>query len=266
MTELLNEAIKASVAAGLKILEICNDRVRIRIKRNFTPVTNVDKAANQLIVDRLSLSGIPIISEESAITAYEQRISWNSFWLIDPLDGTKEFISKSMDYSVNIALIKNNIPVIGVIYAPAYDHLYFTGDINGSYKLEQASKFVNVESANGIENLISLSTLLPNKKTDTYTYIVSKSHINGKTRRYLNNDTNPKRFIRKGSSLKLCLIAEGEADEYPRFGRTMEWDTAAGDAILRNAGGHIGNVVDLMPLQYNKKDLSNPYFIARRSE
>jgi len=265
MRGLLNISINTAIEAGFKIMELFNDKMRVRIKRNFTPVTNADKAANQVIVDRLSLLEIPVISEESAITPYKDRQHWDVFWLIDPLDGTKEFISRSNDFTVNIALVRNGTPVLGVIYAPAHDLLYFAEEKLGSFKLENASKVVGSYNQNDVDSLIAESLQLPCSNPETYTYMVSKSHINGKTRRYLKNDKNPKLFIKKGSSLKLCALAEGTADEYPRFGRTMEWDIAAGDAILRYAGGQIKNVVNSQPLNYNKEDLANPEFIAYRT-
>jgi 3'(2'), 5'-bisphosphate nucleotidase len=262
MSELLYTSIRLAVEAGLKIMEIYNDKIRVSIKRNFTPVTNADKAANQIIINRLLSSEIPVISEESIITPFKERQKWDMFWLIDPLDGTKEFISRSRDFTVNIALVRNNIPILGVIYAPAHDILYFAEENLGSFKLEQAIKLINNQIENDAGYLISKSIRLPYSNTETYTYIVSKSHMNGKTRHYLKNDKKPKEFISRGSSLKLCALAEGTADEYPRFGRTMEWDIAAGDAILRYAGGRIINADNSEPLKYNKEDLANPEFIA----
>jgi 3'(2'), 5'-bisphosphate nucleotidase len=265
MPRLLNISIETAIEAGFKIMDVFNDKIRVRIKRNFTPVTNADKAANQVIVERLSVLEIPFISEESVVMSFKERQHWDMFWLIDPLDGTKEFISRSHDFTVNIALVRNSIPVLGVIYAPAHDLLYFADENLGSFKLENASKFFVTHNKNDVDSLISESLQLPCSNPETYTYMVSKSHINGKTRRYLKNDKNPKLFISKGSSLKLCALAEGTADEYPRFGRTMEWDIAAGDAILRYAGGQIKNVVNSQPLNYNKEDLANPEFIAYRT-
>ncbi len=262
MTELLYSAIKISVDAGFKIMEIFNDRIRIRIKRNFTPVTNADRAANEFIVEELSCYNIPVISEETTVAPYSERKNWEYLWLVDPLDGTKEFISRSFDFTVNIALIKNNRPVLGVIYAPAYDELYFGSEEIGSFKFENAAELIRKKLS--FEQFISLSQKLPCMNTDVYTYLVSKSHINSKTRDYLKKDDQPKQFISKGSSLKLCALAEGSADEYPRFGRTMEWDTAAGDAILQAAGGKIISCADSKLLEYNKADLANPEFIAYR--
>ncbi|MCK9612172.1 MAG: 3'(2'),5'-bisphosphate nucleotidase CysQ [Bacteroidales bacterium] len=262
MTELLQMAVSTAVDAGKEIMKIYHDRVRISIKRNLTPVTNADKAANRLIIERLAVSETPVISEEASIIPYTERKQWPLCWLVDPLDGTKEFITKSKDFTVNIALIRKNIPVLGVIYAPAYETLFFAGENIGSFKISNVSEIVSVN--NDISAMMVKATKLPCTRTETYTYIVSKSHINTRTRKYLKNDTRPKQFLSKGSSLKLCALAEGSADEYPRFGRTMEWDTAAGDAILQNAGGKIVSAAGGEALKYNKADLANPEFIAYR--
>ncbi|HOY31143.1 MAG TPA: 3'(2'),5'-bisphosphate nucleotidase CysQ [Bacteroidales bacterium] len=264
-SELLEVSINAAVQAGVKIMEIFHDRIRIRIKRNLTPVTNADKAANQIITDTLSSFNIPLISEESVIPPYEERRTWNLFWLVDPLDGTMEFISRGRDFTVNIALLHNNNPVMGVIYAPAYDILYFAEEQTGSYKLSDAYGFVNSHQNGGMELLVSKSTRLPYTRTETYTFVTSRSHIDGRTRRYINNRQQSFQCLQKGSSLKLCALAEGVADEYPRFGKTMEWDIAAGNAILRLADGQIRNTIDGEPMKYNKEILVNTGFIAYSS-
>ncbi|HOV11069.1 MAG TPA: 3'(2'),5'-bisphosphate nucleotidase CysQ [Bacteroidales bacterium] len=265
ITELLNISAKAAVDAGIRIMEIYNNKVRIRIKMNLTPVTNADIAANQLILERLAPLKIPVISEESTKIPYQERQKWNVFWLVDPLDGTKEFLSRSNDFTVNIALVKEGVPVLGVIYAPAHDVLYFGTIRQGAFKVDAASKVVNNGSEDALDAIIPLCTPLPDTQTEIYTYVVSKSHINAKTSKYLEAKQNPKHFVSMGSSLKLCALAEGRADEYARFGRTMEWDIAAGDAILRSAGGKIRNVENSEPLKYNKENLANPEFIAYRA-
>ncbi len=262
LNKLLQTAIDASIEAGIQIKDVFNTKIRVSIKRNLTPVTNADKIANQIIIDRLSQFEIPIISEESKIAPYEERSKWGYCWLVDPLDGTKEFIAHRNDFTVNIALICNGIPVLGVIYAPAYDLLYFASEQIGSFRLKNATKVIGENRS--IESVISESTKLPDAKTDTYTYVVSRSHINHKTQKYLESNNREKVFISKGSSLKLCAIAEGSADEYPRFGRTMEWDIAAGDAILRYAGAKVRIFEIENLLNYNKPDLVNPEFIASR--
>ena len=177
-------------------------------------------------------------------------------------DRTKEFISHRTDFTVNIALIYKSIPIMGVIYAPAWDTLYFAAEEVGSYRLDKASSLIKEHLT--MDDLIITSTKLPYINTDTYTYVVSRSHINMKTRRYLRKNKGEKVFISKGSSLKLCAIAEGSAHEYPRFGRTMEWDIAAGDAIIRNAGAKVRIEGSSDLLTYNKADLANPEFIASR--
>jgi 3'(2'), 5'-bisphosphate nucleotidase len=262
MQELLLTSIHASIEAGFRIMEIYNSKIQVSIKRNFTPVTNADKLSNETIIKRLEKFKIPIISEESVIAPFEERSKWEYCWLIDPLDGTKEFIAHRTDFTVNIALIQNNNSVLGVIYAPAKDLLYYASSETGSYRLHCASTLIKENDS--LEKILSISTKLPDVITETYTYVVSRSHINMKTRRYLKKNKDEKVFISKGSSLKLCAVAEGSAHEYPRFGRTMEWDIAAGDAILRFAGAKVKIDGSAELLTYNKPDLANPEFIASR--
>jgi len=262
MQDLLLTSIHASIEAGFQIMEIYNTKIKVSIKRNFTPVTNADKLANETIQKRLLKFDIPFISEESLIAHFDERLKWDQCWLIDPLDGTKEFISHHTDFTVNIALIRKNIPVLGVIYAPALDVLYFASSEIGSFRLNRASAMI--KDGDTLEKIIGMSSKLPDITTDTYTYVVSRSHINLKTKRYLKKNKEEKVFISKGSSLKLCAVAEGSAHEYPRFGRTMEWDIAAGDAILRYAGAKVKIDGSTEVLSYNKPDLANPEFIASR--
>lgn len=262
MHNLLLTSIHASIESGFQIMEIYHDKIHVSIKRNLTPVTNADKLANETILKRLEHFNIPFISEESSIPQYEERSKWEYCLLIDPLDGTKEFISHRTDFTVNIALIHKSIPVMGVIYAPALDVLYFAHAELGSFRMNKASSII--DQTDTLESMISKSEKLPDIKTEIYTYVVSRSHVNYKTRKYLKSNTGEKVFISKGSSLKLCAIAEGSAHEYPRFGRTMEWDIAAGDAILRYAGGKVRIYETSEPLSYNKADLANPEFIASR--
>jgi 3'(2'), 5'-bisphosphate nucleotidase len=262
MQELLLASIQASVDAGFQIMEVFHSKMHVSIKRNLTPVTNADMLANETIIKKLQPFNIPFISEESHIAPYEERSKWEYCLLIDPLDGTKEFISHRKEFTVNIALVHKNQPVMGVIYVPALDLLYFADATIGSFRLNMASEIM--QNADNINYLIEKSTKLPDMKTEVYTYMVSRSHINYKTRIYLKKNTGAKEFVSKGSSLKLCAIAEGSADEYPRFGRTMEWDTAAGDAIMRCAGAKIRIFESTESLTYNKADLANPEFIAYR--
>jgi len=262
LNELLLTSIHVSIEAGFRIMEVFHNKIHISIKRNLTPVTNADKLANEIIVNKLQPFNIPIISEESKNAPYEERRKWEYCILIDPLDGTKEFIARRDEFTVNIALIHNNKPIMGVIYAPAMDLLYFAAPDFGSYRLRNASAIIN--EATTIESILANSTALPDITTATYTYLVSRSHVNHKTRKYLKTIKGDKEYIHKGSSLKLCAIAEGSANEYPRFGKTMEWDIAAGDAILSYAGGKVQIYEGAGLLTYNKADLGNPEFIASR--
>ncbi len=261
-TKLLIPTILTSLEAGAQIMHIFRTKIRISIKRNLTPVTNADKLANQTIIEGLAEFNIPMISEETKVVPFEERAQWDRFWLVDPLDGTKEFIAHRDDFTVNIALVHQGIPVMGVIYAPAYDILYFASAEIGSFRLRDAAQVVVADIS--LPVLMAASVRLPDVQTDTMTFVVSRSHINRTTQKYLDLQPHPKQFVPKGSSLKLCAIAEGTADEYPRFGRTMEWDIAAGDAILRHAGGKVFNAETRLPLIYNKRDLANPEFIASR--
>jgi 3'(2'), 5'-bisphosphate nucleotidase len=260
--ELLKLAILASMHAGEKILEVYRGkRFGIRIKRDFSPITLADRQAHEVICELLEKSDLPILSEEGAKIPYSERSGWERFWLIDPLDGTKEFINRNDEFTVNIALIESGVPVMGVIYAPVPDTLYFgvPGEIAG-YTLH----------ANGIsaDQILRMSAPLPGIGVERpYRVIASRSHLNPETRDFINNhvkDHPSYEMVSRGSSLKLCMLAEGEADIYPRFGPTMEWDIAAGDAIIRAAGGEVVHIDGTGPLRYNKPNLLNPFFIARR--
>lgn len=255
-------AIKNAVTAGDEIIKIFNTKIKISIKRNLTPVTNADKIANEIICKGLLPLNFPVISEETRQLSYEERKQWEYCWIIDPLDGTKEFIARRKDFTVNIAFIIKNQPVLGVIYAPAHDVLYFGSDSLGSYKTEFVKN--HLAQSKDIKDIIGKSIKLPFTTTTKYTYVVSRSHMSSATKSYLKTQKTDKELISRGSSLKLCAIAEGSADEYPRFGKTMEWDIAAGDAIIRNSGGKILQINSGENLSYNKENLGNPEFIAYR--
>ncbi len=231
----------ASEQASTKINEIYRSDFSVSNKKNNTPLTTADLESNRILLDILKkeLKNIPIVSEEAPIPI---KKSFNEFVLLDPLDGTKEFIKKNGEFSVNIALIQKNQPVIGVIELPAKNIQYFSNGEN-SYK-----------STQNIVKKISV------KEHKNYIFAVSRSHLDDSTINFL-NDFKKKKIIKIGSSLKLCLIAEGLADFYIRYGNTMEWDIAAGHSILRTAGGDIFNI-KLSSLKYKKKDFLNSTFIA----
>jgi len=230
MKELLLKIINVSIEAGKEICKIYKtDDFGVSIKDDNSPLTKADKAANAKIMTVLTTLDFPIISEENKLLEYSERKDWNKFWLVDPLDGTKEFIKKNGQFTVNIALIENNVPILGVIYVPAQKELFFGVQNIGSFKI------LDIES--DIENydeLMTQSQKLPvlNDK-NSYKVIASKSHFSDETKAFvdsLKNEHKNLELINVGSSLKFCTIAEGKADVYPRFGPTMEWDIAAGSS------------------------------------
>jgi 3'(2'), 5'-bisphosphate nucleotidase len=220
-----------------------------------------DKNANKIINKYLVKSKIPIISEENKILSYEERKNWKQCWIVDPLDGTKEFIKRNGEFTVNIALIKNNKPIIGVIYVPVSKTLYFTSDNSSkSYKALLKTNTIIIDEIfnNAVE-------IFPTQKNNNILRIVgSRSHLNDTTKNYISKieKKNKIKIVSKGSSLKFCLVAEGGAEIYPRFAPTMEWDTAAGQAICQAVGVKVIDVTTNEPLKYNKQNLLNPHFLV----
>ena len=263
---LLLIAIKASIKAGIAIIDIYeNHDFHVDFKSDNSPLTIADKKGHNIIFDMLSGLELPILSEEGIIHDYNTRKHWGKYWCIDPLDGTKEFIKRNGEFTVNIALIDKNTPVAGVIYVPVTKELYFSSTEIGAFKIDDVSKidFNNLD----LDPLIKSSQKLPIiRKRDVFTIVASRSHLNEETKTFINKMTE--RFgkvetISIGSSLKLCMVAEGLADIYPRFAPTMEWDTAAGTAIVLNAGFELTKDDGITPLDYNKKNLLNPNFIVK---
>jgi 3'(2'), 5'-bisphosphate nucleotidase len=260
----LETAIAAAIEAGKAIMQIYATEFSVDFKSDSTPLTKADTKADSLITQALLETGLPIISEEGRQTAYSLRENWNEYWLVDPLDGTKEFVNRNGEFSVNIALIKNKQAVYGIIYAPVTDLLYFN-DESGAYKLDHAEGYVK---ANGsLESLRREAQRLPLQRHDTdFTIVASRSHLNPETTKFINDtkaDHDTIRIVSRGSSLKLCMIAEGLADVYPRFGITSEWDIAAGHAIITAAGGKVVVLFDENnTLTYNNENMENPPFVA----
>ena len=259
--ELINKAIKASILAGNEILDVYSTAdFQVETKSDNSPLTIADKRSHNKIMEILDNNEIPIMSEEGDIANYEIRKNWDLYWCIDPLDGTKEFIKRNGEFTVNIALMEKNKTVGGVIYVPVTKELYFSENSIGAYKVE------NISQAENIDELIKKANKLPLKNNkDTFTIVASRSHLSEETQDFI--DKMQKRFgnvetISKGSSLKLCMVAEGNADIYPRFAPTMEWDTAAGTAIAVGAGFKVTKADGVTPLNYNKEDLLNPWFIV----
>lgn len=257
--QLLNAVNEIAIAAGSEILDVYNSGQAIDVskKQDDSPLTDADRRAHLLIVDRLSslTPDIPLLSEESDAIDYELRKSWQRYWLVDPLDGTKEFINRNGEFTVNIALIENGQSVAGVVYVPVSGISYFGGIGIGAWK----------QDANQQDSKAQSIVSRPMRESFGVRIVASRRHLGeqlnalvGKIENHFGKAT----LLSMGSSLKMCLLAEGSADIYPRMAPTCEWDTAAAHGILSAAGGEI---VDLQfrPLRYNSKpELLNPFFIA----
>lgn len=298
----IDEVIGIVKRAGNEILDIYSKDFEVRLKDDKSPITKADEVSHNIIIEGLTTlnlkPSLPILSEEGKDISYNKRRSWEYFWLIDPLDGTKEFIKRNGEFTVNIALIYKNEPIFGIVYSPVIDLLYFT-DNKSAYKIRK--------------NKIYKLPCIQSSSANIFTIVVSKSHLNDETRKFIKeleyiiqhlssniehlspditdvSCLKPQvRFISVGSSLKICFVAEGKANIYPRLAYTMEWDTAAADAILRKTGKmiykyekdilykllnmdddlktQIFNIKRLgsnvySKLEYNKENLLNPWFIA----
>lgn len=260
----LSIVIKASIAAGKEIMAIYNsDNYSIELKEDNSPLTLADKKANTIINSWLISTSIPIISEENKQTTFGERITWQSCWIVDPLDGTKEFVKRNGEFTVNIALVEKGIPVLGVIYVPVSKTLYI-----GDVKNQRAGKVILDSHEVDLKKVFDGMEDLRSKRVESNLIRVvgSRSHMNEETLRYteqLEDKGREVEIVSVGSSLKFCLIAEGNADVYPRFAPTMEWDTAAGQAICNAVGVDVISEETKKPLLYNKENLLNPWFICR---
>ena len=266
LQELLLTAINASLRAGEAIMEVYGtDDFQVEIKADNTPLTLADKRSHETIEHALAPLKLPILSEEGKDIPYEERRSWEHYWLNDPLDGSKEFVKRNGEFTVNIALIHHNRPVLGVIYAPVPQVLYFAAEDFGSYRhytKDRKHGFIHTD----LNELVAESNILPLAlPRRQLTIVASRSHMSEETVEYiekLRDLYGPMAFASSGSSLKMCLVAEGTADLYPRFAPTMEWDTAAGQAIAELAGKWVLDYSTHKPLQYNKPELRNNWFIV----
>ncbi len=243
----LDKIVDIAKKASDAIMEIYNKDFKIEYKDDKSPLTQADTKANEIICNTLLklYPNIPIMSEENKQVDYETRKNWEYYWCIDPIDGTKEFIKKNGEFTINIALIHKDIPVLGVVYAPVLDEMYKAKKGEGAFKNNQK---------------------LPIHRDDiNYVIVASKSHMSEETQQFIENIETKKEkvLISKGSSLKLCMVAEGVADIYPRLAPTMEWDTAAADAIVRESGKMTYQLEDNIPILYNKKELLNPWFMVK---
>ncbi|QYJ67289.1 3'(2'),5'-bisphosphate nucleotidase CysQ [Flavobacterium litorale] len=262
MKQIYNTAIQASIEAGEAIMKIYEKDFEVAYKEDASPLTAADSAANTVIMRYLSSTDVPVISEENKQLPYNERKDWTSCWIVDPLDGTKEFIKKNGEFTVNIALVTNGAPQFGVIYVPAVKTLYY-GDIatGKSYR----AVLNNVDDS--VETIIAYAKeIKPTPDEDILRVVGSRSHMSQDTQDFvdsLKTKTDKSiEIVSKGSSLKFCLVAEGKADVYPRFAPTMEWDTAAGQAICKAVGLSVIDNTTKQEMVYNKENLLNPYFLV----
>ncbi len=276
---LLHRLLRLARDAGRAILEVYDTDFGVTYKNDRSPLTLADRRAHELIFDQLgglslsacgSRAGVPVLSEEGGHVPYHERKGWDFFWLVDPLDGTREFIKRNGEFTVNIALIHGGRPVVGVVYIPVKGLFYYAMEGIGSYKLAGGEAAVESPS---MDDLLRRSLKLPlnqpdrRDRPDGLTIVGSRSHKTRELEDYLEvlkSRCGKVEFIPAGSSLKFCLVAEGNADIYPRFGPTMEWDTAAGQALVEQAGGRLIAIDSGVSMGYNKRELVNPGFIAAR--
>lgn len=259
----VSEVLDIAIRAGKEIMKVYHTNFSVENKEDNSPLTLADQKSHNKIVEELQKysPNIPILSEEGKDQPYSERKEWSRLWIVDPLDGTKEFVKRNGEFTVNIALVEHGNPILGVIYAPVLDVAYVGRKGLGSYKVESVTKKCIKQ-----EFINEIGTRLPIKSSRKYYSVVaSRSHLSKETEMYivdLKEKYGQVEMTSAGSSLKLCLVAEGKADIYPRFAPTMEWDTAAGQAIVEFAEGSVLHTNSNQPLQYNKEDLLNPWFIA----
>ncbi|WP_417762109.1 3'(2'),5'-bisphosphate nucleotidase CysQ [Shewanella sp.] len=261
--EQLYRLVQIAIQAGNALMAYYDDEVDISVKDDNTPLTAADLASHQTIVNALAaeFGQFPILSEEDADISWQQRATWQHYWLLDPLDGTKEFIKHNGEFTVNIALVSQHMPVAGVVYAPALGRCFFGMVDVGAWELAQPAMQRVPDAATIAQRSQSL---LGQTTRQTPIVVGSRSHITPGLAGFLGSLVDY--HLREvGSSLKMCLLASAEADLYPRLGATHEWDTAAAHAILSAAGGHVLLHDSQQPLRYNTKNtLANPWFVAYR--
>ena len=257
-------AIKAAFEAGNAILEIYKNEFDVEFKTDESPITKADLKANTIINHYLESTNIPIISEENKLLPYERRKDWKICWIVDPLDGTKEFIKRNDEFTVNIALVINGNPILGVIYVPVQKTLYFTSkDASKAFKIILSDKNASLDTI--FEDALEITPFSSSLQGNSIIKIlISRSHVNAETQNYISEikKNNLIDIVSVGSSLKFCLLAEGKANMYPRFSPTMEWDTAAGQAICASVGLEVIDLKSRKLLGYNKKNLLNGSFLV----
>jgi 3'(2'), 5'-bisphosphate nucleotidase len=276
--ELLLSAAQAALLAGDEILAVYDTDFSVDFKSDESPLTLADTRSHDLITKQLAATGIPILSEEGRDIPFEQRSGWQQLWIVDPLDGTKEFVKRRGEFTVNIALVEKGRPRMGIIYVPVKKTLYFGERGIGSYKLTDGTALNDLRRAAPrrldaalLGDISARGRKLPSRqgRPDALAIVGSRSHGGEALQEYVETkrrEAGNVDFISAGSSLKFCLVAEGAADIYPRLGPTMEWDTAAGQAIAENSGAVVLAYETGKPLAYNRENLLNPWFIVKRQQ
>ncbi|HOP46062.1 MAG TPA: 3'(2'),5'-bisphosphate nucleotidase CysQ [Desulfobacteraceae bacterium] len=265
INQLIMPAIAAAIEAGAAVLEIYRQAFAVEEKADKSPLTIADKRSHEIIEARLATFKFPLLSEEGKHLDYALRKNWDFFWIVDPLDGTKEFIKKNDEFTVNIALIQKNAPVMGVIYVPVLRQLYFAAREAGAFRITLDGD-KNIDGM-PLDRFIALATPIHAGIIEgrPFTIVGSRSHATKELEEYVEKkrkEYGDLDFIPAGSSLKFCRVAEGSADVYPRLGPTMEWDTAAGHIIAECAGASVFRADNSEAMRYNKEDLLNPWFFV----
>lgn len=273
LEDLLDAGIAAALAAGREILDVYGSAFAVELKDDRSPLTEADKRAHRAIVSELERTGLPVLSEEGRSIAPDERQQWKRYWLVDPLDGTKEFVKRNGEFTVNIALMERDaepagelgaaVPIGGVLYVPVKDILYFAWKGGGAYRHNAAATLAKHST---YERAAQATRLPVSGAQRPYTIVASRSHQSPETEAFIRRaerEHGTVQLTSMGSALKICLVAEGAADVYPRYAPTMEWDTAAGHAIANEAGHDLIDVSTNAAMRYNKYDLVNNWFIVQ---
>lgn len=270
---MLDAALAAAFQAGQAIMDVYSRPIDVELKEDHTPLTEADKRAHAAIVKRLAATGLPVLSEEGAKTPVAARQAWPQYWLVDPLDGTKEFIKRNGEFTVNIALMArddqpvgalgSHRPLAGILYVPAKEVLYFAWQGGGAYRI---GPITTLGDRTAYELAASADRLPMEHRLNAFTIVASRSHPSPDTQAYIERmrqEHGTVELVSMGSALKICLVAEGAANAYPRYAPTMEWDTAAGHAIANEAGKQLIDLSTDAPMRYNKNNLLNQWFIVQ---
>ncbi len=273
-------ALCAALAAGEEILKIYRTDFTVQQKQDQSPLTLADQNAHAVISRYLEPTGFPVLSEEGRAIPFAERRNWSTLWIVDPLDGTKEFVKRNDEFTVNIALARQGRPVLGVVFVPVKDRLYFAEEGLGAFRVGEPELLRQLrqlalplhatdETRDGLTQVLDGAQRLPLEAgaAKPFTIVGSRSHASDELKAYVEaqrREHGTVEFVSAGSSLKFCLVAEGQAHLYPRLGPTCEWDTAAGQAVCECAGAQVVHHDTDQPLVYNKPDILNPWFIVRR--